>query len=260
MQADIATPALQAQQKLWTAHLRQPTVHAAPPAIEDRRLQIYRDLLYKNVEGLISGAFPVLRKITENSAWHAMVRDFMHRHICHTPYFMEIAQEFIQYLQHERAQEEGDPVFLLELAHYEWVEIALDLADTDIAAIAVNNHGSLLDEHPLVSPLAWSLAYRFPVHTIGPALQPQQVPAEPTYLVVYRNRSDQVKFLEANGVTARMLALLTGERTGERKLTGAQVLQRIAEEIQHPQPQQVVDSGLQTLTRLRELDIILGTQ
>ncbi len=254
MSSEITT--LQTQQKLWTAHLRQPAVHAAPAAIEDRRLQIYRDLLYKNVEGLISGAFPVLRKITDDAAWHAMVRDFMHRHVCHTPYFMEVAQEFIQYLENERRQQEGDPPFLLELAHYEWVEIALDLAETDITQISVNADGSLLHGHPLVSPLAWSLAYRFPVHTIGPALQPEQAPAESTYLVVYRNRSDQVRFMQANAVTARMLALLDDEQ----KLTGAQVLQQIAEEIQHPQPEQVIKSGLQTLTTMRELDIILGTQ
>jgi hypothetical protein len=253
---NIQAPAAQVQQKLWTAHLRHPDLHAAPPAIEDRRLQIYRDLLYKNIEGFISGAFPVLRRITDDTAWHAMVRDFMHRHVCHTPYFMEIAQEFIHYLESERGQQEADPPFLLELAHYEWVEIALDLAETDIADIPARADASLLDQHPLVSPLAWSLAYRFPVHQIGPALQPQQVPAEPTYLVVYRNRSDKVKFMEANAVTARMLALLADEQ----KLTGKQVLQQIAVEIQHPQPDQVLASGLQTLERLRDLDIILGTQ
>lgn len=247
---------VQARQKLWTAHLRHPDLHAAPPAIEDRRLQIYRDLLYKNIEGFISGAFPVLRKITSDIAWHAMVRDFMHRHVCQTPYFMEIAQEFIQYLERERGQHAEDPPFLLELAHYEWVEIALDLADTDLTTIAVHTEGSLLDEHPLVSPLAWSLAYRFPVHRIGPANQPQQAPAAPTYLVVYRNRHDKVKFMETNAVTARTLALLAEEQ----RVTGAQVLQQIAEEIQHPQPQQVLASGLKTLAKMRDLDIILGTQ
>ncbi|MGI9295089.1 MAG: HvfC family RiPP maturation protein [Pseudomonadales bacterium] len=247
---------VQAQQKLWTAHLRHPDVHAAPPAIEDRRLQIYRDLLYKNVEGFISCAFPVLRKVTDDVAWHAMVRDFMHRHVCQTPYFMEIAQEFIQYLENERGLQDADPPFLLELAHYEWVEIALDLAETDITSISARTDGSLLDEHPLVSPLAWSLAYHFPVHRIGPSLQPQQAPETPTYLVVYRNRNDKVKFMEANAVTARMLALLADDQ----RFTGTQVLQKIAEEIQHPQPEQVLASGLQTLEKMRDLDIILGTE
>ncbi|MGI9286162.1 MAG: HvfC family RiPP maturation protein [Pseudomonadales bacterium] len=247
---------VRAQQKLWTAHLRHPDLHAAPPSIEDRRLQIYRDLLYKNVEAFISGAFPVLRKITDDIAWHTMVRDFMHRHVCQTPYFTEIAQEFIQYLEHERGQEEADPPFVLELAHYEWVEIALDLADTDITEIPARANGSLLDEHPVVSPLAWSLAYRFPVHRIGPTLQPQQAPEQLTYLVVYRNRSDNVKFMEANAVTARMLALLADEQ----HFTGTQVLQQIAKELQHPQPEQVLASGLQTIEKMRDLDIILGTQ
>lgn len=246
--------ALQTQQKLWTSHLRHPELNVAPPEIEDRRLQIYRDLLYKNIESFISGAFPVLRKITDDDCWHAMVRDFMHRHVCHTPYFMEIAQEFIQYLQKERGEQAGDPPFLLELAHYEWVEMALDLDNLDLSAIPVCTYGSLLDNHPLVSPLAWSLAYRFPVHKIGPSLQPRRAPAEPTYLIVYRNRSDKVKFMEANAVTARMLALLSDGQ----QFTGAQVLDQLAVELQHPQPEDVIASGLATMEKLRELDIILG--
>jgi hypothetical protein len=36
-------------------------------------------------------------------------------------------------------------------------------------------------------------------------------------------------------------------------------LSRIADELQHPQPQQVVEGGLAILQQLRQLDIILGT-
>ena len=47
----------------FTAHLRDPEKNPAPEGIEDRRLGIYRDLLYNNVEGFISGGFPVIRSI-----------------------------------------------------------------------------------------------------------------------------------------------------------------------------------------------------
>ena len=49
---------LQAQ---LTAHIRNPALAAAPGGIEDRRLNIYRELFYNNIEGFLANAFPVVR-------------------------------------------------------------------------------------------------------------------------------------------------------------------------------------------------------
>jgi hypothetical protein len=56
-----------------------------------------------------------------------------------------------------------------------------------------------------VSPLAWPLAYRWPVHRLGPDHQPAEPPAAPTFLVVYRDAADAVQFLEIGADTARLL-------------------------------------------------------
>jgi hypothetical protein len=246
---------LQAVQDQLTAYIRNPDAVAAPAGIEQRRLNIYRDLFYNNIEGFLSSGFPVLRDIISDERWYAMVRDFMVKHRCHTPYFMEIAQEFLLYVQQSRGAEAGDPGFMQELAHYEWVELALDIADEELDSSAVAADGDLLLGLPLVSPLAWSLSYQYPVHQIGPSRQPSQPPEQPTYLVVYRDSSDQVGFMEANAVTARLLEIL---RAGQVTCGRAALLQ-LATEMQHPQPDQVLDSGLSTLQQLRSLDILLGT-
>lgn len=102
-----------------------------------------------------------------------------------------------------------------------------------------------------MSPLAWRLSYQFPVHRIGPEFQPGQVPEQPTFLVVYRNRQHEVKFLEANAVTMRLLQLLE-----EADMTGEAALLAVAEELKHPDPSQVVNSGHDLLTQLFGLDII----
>ena len=52
-----------------------------------------------------------------------MVRDFMRRHRSTTPLFTEVGQEFLAYLQDERGPQAGDWPFMLELAHYEYVEL-----------------------------------------------------------------------------------------------------------------------------------------
>ncbi len=238
-----------------TDHIRDPEVNPPPAGIEERRLKIYRDLFYNNIEGFVRRGFPITRKLFADEHWHALIRDFMRGHACSTPYFTEITQEFVHYLQSDRAVHAEEPAFLAELAHYEWVEIALDLADIDLSSIPHQRDGDLLAGRPLVSPLAMCLAYQFPVHEIGPGFEPAEAPEQPTFLIVYRNRDDQVKFMHSNQVTLRMLGLLAENSCA----SGRDALLALATEMQHSDPEQLVASGQITLDKLRRLDIILGT-
>ena len=241
--------------------IRDPDQSAIPEGIEQRRLNIYRDLFYNNIENFAASGFPILRSLIDDDRWHMMVRDFMRHHECHTPYFLEISQEFLLYLQQTRQAQPDDLPFMLELAHYEWVELALDIAEPDIESIAVDSlegegQQQLLQRLPVVSPLVWSLVYQFPVHLIGEDFQPQQPGEQPTYLMVYRNRKDKVEFMEANAVTARLLEVLQLDQI----TSGQEALQQLAEELKHPQPQQVIASGFDILQQLASVDIILGTR
>ncbi len=239
----------------FAAHIRDPEGNPAPAGIEDRRMAIYRELFYNNVEGFVSSGFPVLRGITDDETWHEMVRDFFRHHYCHTPLFLEISQEFLEYLENERVGHPGDPPFLLELAHYEWVELALSISEDEINLTGVDPEGDLLEGVPVLSPLALPLSYQYEVHRIGPEYIPDGPGKQPTYIVVYRDSKDEVRFLEINPVTARLLHLL---REGE-DLTGRQALERIVQELHHPHPDNVIHGGLQTLEELQQRDIVLGT-
>lgn len=236
----------------FSRYLRQPEQQPPPPAIEERRLAIYRDLIYNNIESFIRGAFPVLRSILTDDHWHKMVRDFVARHQSQSPYFLEISQEFLHYLMHERESIEGDPAFMQELAHYEWVELALDVA-AEIIPDRQEAYLSVLDACPQVSTLAWCLTYQYPVYRLGPHYQPQSPSAHPIYLVVYRNRLDQVRFLKANAVTVRLLQLLQSEDA----LTGRQALAIVAKELHYPDHVQLVKEGRLLLEELLALDIIV---
>ena len=242
-------PAFIRKQFEFAAHIRHPGINPAPQDIEPRRMNIYTELFYNNIENFVSTAFPVLREITADDDWHAMVRDFMYRHRCQTPYFLEIPEEFLDYLQNER-KEMDDPPWLVELAHYEWVELALSVFDEDTDDQAFNPDGHLLESVPRLSPLAWPLAYRYAVHRIGPDQLPEK--EEPTQFVVYRDDNDEIHFLEINPVTYRLLELLNQDNT----LNGRQLLLRIAEEIGHPDPDAVVDAGHEIMQDLRERGIL----
>jgi hypothetical protein len=239
----------------FAAHIRDPDRNAPPPGIDDRRMAIYRELFYNNVEGFLSNSFPVLRKLLDEDRWHALARDFFANHRSGSPLFAEIPREFLNYLEQERGEREGDLPFLRELAHYEWIELALAIAETETPR-DVDPQGDLVGGAPLLSPLAWPLAYSYPVHRIGPAFMPDSPGEQRTYLLVYRDRHDSVGFLELNPVSARLFALLQ-EKPG---ITGRAALETIGEELQHPDPGIVIHGGAEILQHWRQLGIVLGSR
>ena len=74
-------------QHVFTQHMRDPENNPAPDGIEERRLKIYRELVYNNIEGFIANSFPVLRKVIEDEEWHKMIRDYLANHQSYTPLF-----------------------------------------------------------------------------------------------------------------------------------------------------------------------------
>jgi hypothetical protein len=238
------------------AHIRDPDNRPAPQDVEDRRMAIYRDLFYNNVEGFIANTFPVLRSLLDDTAWHALVREYFSSHRAQTPYFLEIPREFLAWLESERTPREDDLPFLQELAHYEWVELALSISEENVDPDGIDRDGDLLEAVPLLSPLAWHFTYAYPVHRIAPGNIPDAPGEQTTCLVIHRDRKHEVGFLEINPVTKRLLELV-GAANGQ---TGRQVLEQIAAEMNHPDPAVVIEGGTGILGQLHEKDIIPGTR
>lgn len=249
-------PRFQQVQEVFTRHMRDPVHAPAPAGVEDRRMGIYRDLLYNNVESFLAAGFPVLRRITGDDAWHGMMREYFREHRAHTPYFPKMSGEFLRYLEQERGVRDGDFPFLLELAHYEWIETTLNFDVREADRTGIDPDGDLLGGVPVLSPLALPLMYRYPVHRISPEYLPAEPPPQPTFLVVYRDGADAIGFLELNPVSARLLELI-GVGSGE---AGRILLQRIAVELAHPDPALVERGGAEILADLRRRDVILGTR
>jgi hypothetical protein len=243
-------------QRRFAAHIRDPGSAPAPAGIEDRRMGIYRELFFNNVAGLLAGNFPVLNRILGPERWQALVRDFYRDHRCRTPLFHEIAQELLTYLGEERGERPQDPPFMYELAHYEWVELALSLEDAALDEQAADPQGDLLAGIPVLSPLAWPLAYRFPVHRLSPQFQPDEPPAEASFYIVYRDRGDRVGFINVNAVTLRLVERLRNEPD----LTGSQQLAAMAQELPQIDAATLRVGGAQALAQLRAQGVILGTR
>ena len=243
----------QAGQFAFAAHLRDPAVNPAPVDIEDRRVAIYRDLIYNNIESFLKGGFPVLRSLMSDDNWHQLVRGFVRDHRCHTPYFLEISQEFLLYLREGKACIPDDLPFILELAHYEWVELALDVSP-EVLPEQENDYAqsvALLDASLQISPLAWRLNYNYPVHKICLDYQPLEAPEQPSSLVVYRGPDEKIHFFESNAVTMRLLQLLE-----DGQLNTRQALEQVALELRHPEPETLVNMGENIIQQLLDLSIL----
>ena len=241
---------------MFTQHMRDPENNPAPEGVEDRRIGVYRELIYNNIEGFIANSFPVLRKITPDDRWHEMLRDYVCNHQAHTPLFPRMPLEFIQYLEDERHGHPEDPDFMLELAAYEWAEIAISLDTREIEMDGIDVEGDLLAGVPVLNPLIMTQTYQYPVHKISPDYLPDAPPEEPTYLLVYRRKDDEVGFLELNTVSARLIECI---QANDDK-TGLQLLKRIAEELKHHDPQVVINGGHEIMRDMHDKDILLGVK
>jgi hypothetical protein len=244
-----ALPEFQRFQYAFTAHLRDPRANPRPAGVEARRIKVYADLLYNNVEGFLLACFPVLRQVLGARRWARLVRAFFATHRSRTPYFRQIPDEFIQFLQDEWTPPEGYPPYLLALAHYEWIELVLSVSNRS-ADRALDANGDLLDGVPMLNPVLANLRYDWPVQRIAPRRKVQ--PAE-TFLLVFRDADDAIQFSEINAFTARLVTLLE-----PAALSGRAALERIAAESRHPDPAVILQDGAALLEDLRARGAILG--
>jgi hypothetical protein len=242
----VDKPNLFQQQNTLGLYLRDPERCAPPAEMDVARAQVYRELIFLNLSTLLSGTFPVLIKILGDEQWRTLVRVFLRDYRAHTPKFGEIASEFVEFLASEPpALSEGPwPPFMVELAHYEWVEMALQQSEAE--PLAPSDAGLILERPLQVSPLAWPLAYAWPVQLVGPDYRPQVPPAQPTLLLVRRSDDWSVKFSELSPLAWRLL-----QRIGEfPELDGRAQLQGLAVEAGAVGSPEFIESGLALLQQM----------
>lgn len=245
-------PSFQQYQYAFAAHIRDPKNTERPAGTSAQRMGVYCELLYNNIESFLLACFPVLRNMLGSRKWTRLVRAFFSRHRSRTPYFRQIPDEFLQFLQNGWQPEEAYPDYLLELAHYEWIELVLSVSSRDEQLPAFDAAGDLIEGRPLLNPVLANLAYRYPVHRIRPRAK---VVSTPTHLLVFRDRGLQVRFMEQSPVSARLLALL--EEGGQ---TGRQAVSRLAEELGQADTDRLIGFARGYLEELRQAGAVLGTQ
>ncbi len=238
-----------AKQREFVAYIKDPFNNPVPADVKQQRMDTYRELFFNNITGFLSSNFPVLKKILTEAQWFELAQDFFVHHSSETPYFSEIPEEFLAYLQNERNNPNDYP-FMLELAHYEWVEMALSIAKETLSPfVAFDN---LLQQPLKLSPLAWSLAYQYPVQKISPDFLPLEPPTQATYIIVYRDWNDEVHFILTTPVTFRLLQILEESSS----VSALYCLQQIAMEMNLADTESLINNGLEIIKNLIEKGVL----
>lgn len=234
----------------FAAHLRDPLQQPAPAGIDDTRMQVYRELYFNIIQSLLAANFPVIARTLGKSRWQQLVRDFCREHRAHTPLFPEIGQELIAYLDSRPADPQAP--WLLELAHYEWIELALKISDESLPAH--DPDGDLLAASPVCSPYCRALAYQWPVHRIGLEHQPSEPPLQPTLLLARREAHGNIVFSELSPMLYRLLERL--EQLPD--LSGLEQLRELATEAGTEADEDFISNGAGMLQQLRGKGCLLG--
>lgn len=178
-------------------YLRDPDSETLPEGVIPRRAKVYEDLLFNNVCGFLNTCFPVSKTILGKQEWLNLSRQFFRDWRCHSPRFNDIPKEFLDYLVSDVSPELNYP-WLIQLAHYEWVELAVDTYDESGVQEKAGPGIS-------VNPSLHNLIYDWPVHQISPDFQPQE--SQQTFLLVYRDTQNSVAFTEINAATSALINL-----------------------------------------------------
>lgn len=250
MRAHRPEAGFQEYQRQFARHLRAPRQHAPPPGVAAGRMRVYAELVFGNLEGTLAACFPVCKQMLGPRRWPRLVRQFIGRHRCATPLFRQIPEEFLRFLQSDAVHDARLPPYLYSLAHYEWIELALALADVEEAPTLP---GDLLSGVPALAPALALLSYPYAVQRISPRYRPRRPLPEPVRLLVFRDGSGEVRFVELNAVSLCLLDLL---QQGEA--SGADVIARVADRLPQLPRAEVLQHGRELLRELQRLGVIVG--
>jgi hypothetical protein len=246
-------PGFQRYQLAFTARLRDP--HNQPPlaGVSGERMAVYEEIVFNNLFESVSACFPVAREVLGKRKWLKLNQAFMRDYSANSPLFRKIPEQFLEFMNSANTELQALlPPYLNSLCHYEWIELFV-ASSAEIPQLKnIDTEGDLGTSIPAFAPSMQLLNYDYAVHKISPRHKPKQ--AESTQLLVFLNADDQVKFIELNAVTYRLISLLQYE-----PLTGKQALTLLAKELQHPQPESIIEFGLSILEDLRSQGVIIGT-
>ena len=168
--------------------------------------------------------------------------------------FRDIPKAFLDWMEAGGAALFPALPFLAEFMHYEWLELSVSVTPEEPDPAAIEPNGDLLTGRPALNPTAHLACYRYPVHRIGPRFKPGAPDAEAYCYLLFRDASDEVRFILLNPLSAQLLNLLR-----EHQPSGHEALAHLAAQTDPNQYDRLVQAGGGLLRELRDQGALLGT-
>ena len=255
-------PEFQKYQHQFVDYLRNPLKNEVLPESLPQKSSIYAKLLFSKIEGSLDTCFPISNQLLGPIRWNQLIQTFISDHRCKSPLYREIPDEFVDYLMNQQSQMKL-PEFILELAHYEWMELVLETVKPYHSDKVFVIKEDLLAVTPILNPVLHLLHYHYPVQNISASdpywknwesrLEPYT--QETIILAGLRDNNDKIHFIELNAVTARLIELLQ-----EGFSTGEQALLELAAEMHYGDHETILPFGTEILQQLKEQYIIIGAR
>lgn len=248
------TQDFRALQRQLTAHLRDPQANPPPEGPEDRRIAIYRRLVFGNAARLLGANFPVARKQLGKDAFSALIRDFLREHRAETPYFPRMAGELQSWYRKAQPRRPDDPPWLGELILYESEKRRLRNAADPEPSPETDPAGDVISGVPAPSPLLRLLTLRYPVHRGKSGKLDDAPPDVPSFLLLRRDSAGRMRTEELGVLSAGLLAMILDGSTQ----TGAELLENMMQQAPAEARPALTRQGKALLRRFHRVGVLLG--
>jgi hypothetical protein len=249
------TTSLAEFQTAFAARIRHPGLVKRPAGVNARRMRVYEKLLFNNVEGFLLACYPVSRAVLRQRRWGTLVRGFFHEYRSHSPLFRDIPKAFLDWMNSSAQSLEDDFPFLLELMHYEWLELAVSIDPATLDMSTVEPHGDLWQGEPVLNPTARLGCYRYPLHRISPQFRPKPSDAGLFCYLLYRDEGHVVRFVQMTPFTAALI-----ESLQDARVTGHELVQGLLNQLPdaNARRESLLLAGQAALDDLRNKGVLLG--
>lgn len=176
----------------------------AADGLPQDRLNVYIRLIRNNIHSFIDRCYTETLQYLDSGEWGRLKEDFIRDARAQTPYFQEIAGEFLQYCQSLPLSDD-----LLALMDFEHTQLLAEVAQTD-------NQASPADSDDLaytLSPAAFVRRYQYDVT--------DELQEAETAVLVWRDSEDDVMYQTLDDFDALLLETLADTPTS---LNGLQAM------------------------------------
>ncbi|GAC1371989.1 MAG: hypothetical protein NVS3B3_05460 [Aquirhabdus sp.] len=190
----------QSHQLAFTHWIRHPDHASLPNGISLQRMNTYRNLIFNNIESFVEHTYPITKAFLPNALWRDLIEAFFQYGQCDSPYYYDISLHFKEFLEQDAFNRESvngetsedsshlnhlknihtDYPWLRELMQYEWMQLYVEMAETEWRKDCADLQ---------LKTICWILAYQYPVHTWSVNTTANDIQAQPTCLLVFRDKN-----------------------------------------------------------------------